>query len=263
MRDTEISCERGIVMVEERTENQELMAALDNIQGELKGIKKKGAKQVFQIIVAVILTLAIGLGAGVVCGRHWDDIMFKLFPNSYSASTTKKLEDTLKKQAKLNTGIYTQIATYDSGKMYANKLSEKLRMNGKSMSFTFTGYVEAGIKNLADVKININSKTNVITIDNIKISITNVYIDPSSIKDAKQTKNIFNQLTIGDFASAQSELEKKLNRSCSGERRCNTESALRRSHKRIYSSFQLAMISVDSIAGEYFPAIFAVCAEAL
>ena len=56
MRDTEISCERGIVMVEERTENQELMAALDNIQGELKGIKKKGAKQVFQIIVAVILT---------------------------------------------------------------------------------------------------------------------------------------------------------------------------------------------------------------
>jgi len=89
MRDTEISCERGIVMVEERTENKELMAALDNIQGELKGIKKKGAKQVFQIVVAVILTLAIGLGAGVVCGRHWDDIMFKLFPNSYSASTRK------------------------------------------------------------------------------------------------------------------------------------------------------------------------------
>lgn len=150
-------------MVEEKTENQELMAALDNIQGELKGIKKKGAKQVFQIIVAVILTLAIGLGAGVVCGRHWDDIMFKLFPNSYSASTTKILEETLKEQAKLNTGIYKQVATYDSGKMYANKLSEKLKMNGKSMSFTFTGYVEAGIENLADANINVNSKTNVIT----------------------------------------------------------------------------------------------------
>lgn len=209
MRDTEISCERGTVMVEERTENQELMAALDNIQGELKGIKKKGAKQVFQIIVAVILTLAIGLGAGVVCGRHWDDIFFKLFPNSYSASTTKTLEKTLE-QAKLNTSIYKQVATYDSGKMYANKLSEKLKINGKSMSFTFTGYVEAGIENLADAKITVNSRTNVITIDNIKISITNVYIDPSSIKDAKQTKNIFNQLTIGDFTAAQSELEKKL-----------------------------------------------------
>ena len=196
-------------MVEERTENQELMAALDNIQGELKGIKKKGAKQVFQIIVAVILTLAIGLGAGVVCGRHWDDIIFKLFPNSYSASTTKILEKTLE-QAKLNTSIYKQVATYDSGKMYANKLSEKLKINGKSMSFTFTGYVEAGIENLADAKITVNSRTNVITIDNIKISITNVYIDPSSIKDAKQTKNIFNQLTIGDFTAAQSELEKKL-----------------------------------------------------
>lgn len=196
-------------MVEERTENQELLAALDNIQGELKGIKKKGAKQVFQIIVAVILTLAIGLGAGIFCGQHWDDIFFKLFPNSYSASTTKTLEKTLE-QAKLNTSIYKQVATYDSGKMYANKLSEKLKINGKSMSFTFTGYVEAGIENLADAKITVNSRTNVITIDNIKISITNVYIDPSSIKDAKQTKNIFNQLTIGDFTAAQSELEKKL-----------------------------------------------------
>ena len=116
----------------------------------------------------------------------------------------------LLEQAKLNTSIYKQVATYDSGKMYANKLSEKLKMNGKSMSFTFTGYVEAGIENLADANINVNSKTNVITIDNIKISITNVYIDPSSIKDAKQTKNIFNQLTIGDFTAAQSELEKKL-----------------------------------------------------
>lgn len=38
-------------MVEERTENQELMAALDNIQGELKGIKKKGANRFSRLLL--------------------------------------------------------------------------------------------------------------------------------------------------------------------------------------------------------------------
>lgn len=78
------------------------------------------------------------------------------------------------------------------------------------MKFTYTGYVEAGIQNLADAKVNINAKTNDITIDNIKIEITNVYIDPSSITDAKQSKNIFNQWTIEDFTNSQTELEEKL-----------------------------------------------------
>ena len=44
----------------------------------------------------------------------------------------------------------------------------------------------------------------------MKIEITNVYIDPSSITDAKQSKNIFNQLTIEDFTNSQTELEQKL-----------------------------------------------------
>ncbi len=78
------------------------------------------------------------------------------------------------------------------------------------MKFQFTGYVEAGVRDLSEVKINVNSKTNVITISNIKIDITNVYIDPSSIKDVEQTKNIFNQLTIDDFTGSQELLEKKL-----------------------------------------------------
>ena len=78
------------------------------------------------------------------------------------------------------------------------------------MTFKYTGYVEAGIKDLTSVTININSQTNVVTLDNIKIEITNVYIDPSSITDAKQSKNAFNQLTIEDFASAQKALENKV-----------------------------------------------------
>lgn len=41
MRDTEISCERGIVMVEERTENQELMAALDTFRASSRASRRR------------------------------------------------------------------------------------------------------------------------------------------------------------------------------------------------------------------------------
>ena len=181
-------------MVAEKGNKDEILDALDGIQHELKGIRKKSARQVFQIIIAVVLTLIIGLGSGMICGRNWDDIKFKLMPNSYSDSTTAVLEEKLTKQAELNTGLYQQ----------------KLKVNSKSMKFTYTGYVEAGIQNLADAKVNVNAKTNEITIDNLKIEITNVYIDPSSITDAKQSKNIFNQLTIEDFTNSQTELEQKL-----------------------------------------------------
>ncbi len=197
-------------MVAEKDSKDEILDALGGIQNELKGIRKKSARQVFQIIIAVVLTLIIGLGSGMICGRNWEDIKFKLMPNSYSDSTTVIIEEKLTKQAELNTGLYKQTSSYDSGNLYNNKLAEKLKVNGRSMKFTYTGYVEAGIQNLADAKVNINAKTNDITIDNIKIEITNVYIDPSSITDTKQSKNIFNQLTIEDFTNSQTELEEKL-----------------------------------------------------
>lgn len=196
-------------MVEEREKQDELLVALDGIQKELNGIKKKDLKQVLQIIVAVVLTFIISLSAGIICGQHWDDIMLKIMPNSYSSSTTTILEEKLTKQAKLNTGLYEQTSTYDSGKIFDNKIEKKLNIS-KSMKFEYTGYVEAGIKDLSEAKINVNSKTNVITIENIKIDITNVYVDPSSITDVKQSKNIFNQLTVEDFAKSQKQLQDKL-----------------------------------------------------
>lgn len=197
-------------MVEEREKQDELLSTLHGIQNELNGIKKKGAKQLFQIIISVILTLIIGFSAGIVFGQHWDDILLKISPNEYANSTATILVDKLTKQAKLNTGLYEQTSIYDSGKLYNNKVFEKLKVNSKSMQFEYTGYVEAGINNLADAKISINSKTNIITIENIKIEITNVYVDPSSITNAEQSKNIFNQLTIEDFVNSQKVLEDKL-----------------------------------------------------
>ncbi len=120
------------------------------------------------------------------------------------------IEDKFTKQAELNTGLYQQTSSYDSGDLYNSEISEKLKINSKSMKFTYTGYVDAGITNLADAKVNVNAKTNVITIENIKVDITNVYIDPSSITDTKQSKNIFNQLKIEDFTDSQKELEQKM-----------------------------------------------------
>lgn len=193
------------------TENQqELLNALDGIQSELRGIKRKPIKQVIQIFVAIFLSLIIGTTCGVVCGKNWDDIMLKFAPEKYSSSTVSLIEDKLTKQAELNTGLYQQTSNYDSGDLYNSEIFEKLKINSKSMKFTFTGYVEAGIANLADAKVNVNAKTNVITIENIKVDITNVYIDPSSITDTKQSKNIFNQLKIEDFTDSQKELEQKM-----------------------------------------------------
>ncbi|HIZ11100.1 MAG TPA: DUF4230 domain-containing protein [Candidatus Eubacterium faecavium] len=156
------------------------------------------------------MSLIIGLIGGAICGAYRDDILLNIMLEKYSNSITEIIEDKLEKQAELNTGLYQQTSSYDSGDLYNNKVAEKLKVNSKSMKFTYTGYVEAGIQNLADAKVNINAKTNDITIDNIKIEITNVYIDPSSITDTKQSKNIFNQLTIEDFTNSQTELEEKL-----------------------------------------------------
>lgn len=193
------------------TENQgELLDALDGIQSELRGIKRKSINQVIQIIAAVFLSLIMGVTCGIICGQNWDDIMLKIAPKKYSISTVTLIEDKLTKQAELNTGLYQQTSTYDSGKLYNSELAEKLKVNSKSMKFTYTGYVEAGIKNLDEAKVSINAKTNIITIDNLKIDITNVYVDPSSVRDTQQSKNIFNQLKIEDFTESQSELEQKL-----------------------------------------------------
>lgn len=196
-------------MLSEKEGQNELLSALSGIENELKGIKKKGAKQVLQIIISIVLALIIGLGAGTICGQNWNELKSNLFPNKFSEYTTGILEKKLMQQTELNTAVYKQTSNYDSGDLFDNKIQAKLHIS-KSMKFQFTGYVDAGVRDLSEVKINVNSKTNVITISNIKIDITNVYIDPSSITDVEQTKNIFNQLTIDDFTRSQELLEKKL-----------------------------------------------------
>lgn len=196
-------------MLSEKEGQKELLSALNGIENELKGIKKKGAKQVLQIILSIVLALIIGLGAGIICGRNWNELKSNLFPNEFSEYTTGILEKKLTQQTELNTAVYKQTSNYDSGDLFDNKIQAKLHIS-KSMKFQFTGYVNAGVRDLSEAKINVNSKTNVITISNIKIDITNVYIDPSSITDVEQTKNIFNQLTIDDFTRSQELLEKKI-----------------------------------------------------
>lgn len=42
--------------------------------------------------------------------------------------------------------------------LYNSEMAKKLKINSKSMKFTYMGYVEAGIANLADAKVNVNAK---------------------------------------------------------------------------------------------------------
>ena len=197
-------------MLKEKENKDELLNTLQGMEHELKGIKRKSFKQIVHILLAVLISLINGLTGGIICGQNWDSILLKIRPDRYSDTTVSEIEEKLQKQAELNTGLYQQTSSYDSGDLYNNELAEKLKINSKSMQFTYTGYVEAGIKNLEDAKVNIDPKNKSISIEHIKIEITNVYIDPSSITDAKSSKNIFNQLTIKDFVESQKELEEKL-----------------------------------------------------
>ena len=67
----------------------EIIKELQNISKELQGIKRKGLKQVFSIIIAVIVSIAIGIGGGIYINRNWDEITetagrFYVLPAVYS-----------------------------------------------------------------------------------------------------------------------------------------------------------------------------------
>lgn len=196
-------------MVEEKTE---IINELEGIKKELHQLRKKDIKQVLSIIIAIILSLIIGIGSGTYIGLNWD----KLHPEKNENEMVSILESKLEKQAKLNTGIYTATAKYTSGNIekdfpgLLNKVDILKKASTKSFSFVFSGSVEAGIQDLSKTRIEVNRKTNVITVKLPEIEITNINIDYNSIKDTQQTKNIINQITIEDFNNAQKKMQKEL-----------------------------------------------------
>ncbi len=212
-------------------EPNSIESELNGIRNELNGLKKKGAKQVASIFVSVVFSLIIGLGGGIYCGQHWDDIMLRFFPQTYADETTTILKSKLDSEAKLNTGIYTATAHYDSGKL-TGTIPIIGKLAKKSFSFDYSGSVEAGIADLSDHTVDINSATNTITITLPAIEITNVNVDASSLGNTTQTKNIFNQLTIEDFNHAQEVLQNNLKDSALkgdiiGKAQKNAENVLR------------------------------------
>ncbi len=187
-----------------------LIKELRGIQDELKGIKRKGIKQILTIIISAVLALSIGVGVGVYCGIHKDDIMMKLNPKSYAKATITVLEEKLEDEAKLNTGIYKQKSHFDSGTNLKQLFGKDVFFTGKSLSFDYEGSVEAGIKDLSKTKVEVDAKNGTVIVTMPKIEITNVNVDSKSFTNANETSNFFNQIKVDDFKNAYKEMEKKL-----------------------------------------------------
>lgn len=191
-------------------EKDDIVSELQGIRTELVGLKRKGIKQIFSVIIAVILSVAIGVGGGFYVARNWDDIMLKLKPGFVAQSKITLINEKLEKEAKLITASDTITAKYDSGKIYKTVLGKKIPLSSKSFSFTYTGTIEAGIKDLTKAHVEIDPENQIVTITLPKIEITNRSIDTKNLNTSEQTKNFFNQITLQDFNNAQETLKNKM-----------------------------------------------------
>ena len=208
MRDVK---KENFTMTEVKNGNDALIIdELSGIRKELKGIKRKSAKQIVSIIIAVIISLLIGCGAGVYCGIHKDDLMLKINPKDYANATVEVLEEKLEETAKLNTGLYIQKSHFDSGKNYKKLFGKEIKITGKQISFDYEGSVEAGIRDLSKAKVEVNAASGIVKVTLPAIEITNTNIDISSLGKIQETRNIFNQISVDDLQNAYDIMEEQL-----------------------------------------------------
>ena len=82
-------------MLKEKENKDELLNTLQGMEHELKGIKRKSFKQIVHILLAVLISLIIGLTGGIICGQNWDSILLKIRPDRYSDTTVSEIEEKL------------------------------------------------------------------------------------------------------------------------------------------------------------------------
>lgn len=191
-------------------EKDEIVKELQGIRTELVGLKRKGIKQIFSVVIAIIISVAIGVGGGFYVARNWDDIMLKLRPGMVAQEKITLIDEKLAKEAKLITASDTITAKYDSGKIYKTVLGKKVPLSSKSFTFTYTGTIEAGIKDLKKTKVMVDPEKQIVNITLPKIEITNRSIDTKNLNTSDQTKNFFNQITLQDFNNAQETLKNRM-----------------------------------------------------
>lgn len=187
--------------------DESIVNELQEINKSLTGIKRKGVKHILITIIAVILSLVIGCVGGISVGKNWDSLMMKFIPGQIAKETISIIEERFEKEAKLVTAKETIKEQYNSGKIYKTVLGKKVPLTSKSFSMIYTGFVEAGVKDLSKAKVDVKPTEGTITITLPNTEITNISLDTKNLNGSEQTKNIFNQITLQEFNDAQQSMK--------------------------------------------------------
>lgn len=183
---------------------------IEGIKEEIGKIKNKNARMGAVISAIAVAAILVGAIIGVYIGQNWGSFLQTVTPQTASQDTVTVIEERLEKEAKLITASDTITAHYDSGKIYRTVMGQKIPLSSKSFSFTYTGVVEAGIRDLSMALVEANPEDKTIKITLPKAEITNKSLNTENINSTEQTKNFFNQITLEDFNNAQESLKKSM-----------------------------------------------------
>ncbi len=183
---------------------------IEGIKDEIGKIKNKNARMGAVISAIAVVAVLVGAIIGVYIGQNWNSFLPTVVPEVSSGETVSMIEERLEKEAKLITASDTITARYDSGKIYRTVMGQKIPLSSKSFSFTYTGVVEAGVKDLSLALVEVDASAKKIKISLPKAEITNKSLNTDNINNTEQTKNFFNQITIEDFNNAQESLKKTM-----------------------------------------------------
>lgn len=138
-------------------------------------------------IVAIIIVCLLIFFAGTQFASNSDE------PKITSTGLTQQLQD------------IEELATLSYNYTKVGEFSNSLQFNGwdipltqKSFLITYDGSLKAGIK--MD-KIQVNISDNIITVSIPEIEILSNEIDESSIEVYDETRNIFNPISVNDYAT--------------------------------------------------------------
>lgn len=155
---------------------------------------KKGKRILIFVIVFVVIC-AVCFAGGFLLSKK-------------SSQGSKITSDTLFEQVQ----AISSIATLEYNYTNMGKFTDNAKLNGwtiplteKSFILTYDGKITAGIQ-MDAIKIDVRGKTIAITLPPAEI--LNHEVDENSIEVYDETKNIFNQISVSDYAAFSSKQKK-------------------------------------------------------
>lgn len=163
----------------------------------------------------VVVLIAIGVVGGMVVQRACD-VVGRLVPglpgliddgeqtissSAIASSFTGVAELTVEEYNFTNVGEFVE-----SDKKL---LGVSIPFTGKSFLITYSGTVEAGIRDFTSISVGIDESARTITITIPPVEVLGTDIEPGSVKVCDESSSAFNQLQVEDFAAFQDSEEER------------------------------------------------------